>query len=400
MSKRNTKDLDKDLSSDSEEEEEQVKKTTKGKKKVESDDSSSEEDKKVLKNKTKRESSDDAESESEKPKKNTKKTPAKKEDSDDDDSDSDVEEVKPKKSAKKAPAKKEDSDVDDDSDEEESEKPKKSTKKAPVKKEDSDDDDEEEEKPKKSAKKEESDEEEEEDKKEDDNEALPENAFEELFVRNLSYNTTQESLAEYFGKYGDVEEVKILYDKTSGKSRGMGFCKFYQKSSAVKAMKDSSNLELDGRKLEIRYSNDKAPRENQNKSSKSTGFSIFVGNLSFKCTEKGIRNFFSECGNVVDVRIAKNEDGKLKGFAHVDFDSKEAVEKAIKKNGEELDGRKLRIDESTPKQGGNGGRGRGRGGRGGRGRGQADPLSKAKKSGAIIAPTESKVTVIDSDDDE
>ena len=89
--------------------------------------------------------------------------------------------------------------------------------------------------------------------------------------------------------------------------------------------------------------------------------------------------------------------------AHVDFDSKEGVDNAIKKNGQELDGRALRIDMSVPRQGGNGGRGgfggRGRGGFSGRGV-PMDPMKRAQKSGAIIAPTENKVTVLDDSDDE
>ena len=75
--------------------------------------------------------------------------------------------------------------------------------------------------------------------------------------------------------------------------------------------------------------------------------------------------------------------------AHVDFDSKEGVDNAIEKNGQEFDGRALRIDMSVPRQGGNGGRGA-----------PMDPMKRAQKSGAIIAPTENKVTVLDDSDDE
>jgi len=103
-------------------------------------------------------------------------------------------------------------------------------------------------------------------------------------------------------------------------------------------------------------------------------FTIFVGNLSFKSNENSVKKFFSSCGNVVDCRIAKNEEGKMKGFAHVDFDSAEAVESAKKLAGTQLDGREVRVDASTPKQGG-GSRGGARGGRGGfrGGRGGANP---------------------------
>lgn len=247
-------------------------------------------------------------------------------------------------------------------------------------------------------------------KKEDEDaeDEVPPEAFEELFVRNLSFKTTEESLANFFMKFGDVEVARILTDKSTGKSRGIAFVKFYEKKAAYAAMKSKDDLNLDSRQLQIRYSNDKSYQSSQaSASDKKPSYqgdrhSIFVGNLSFKCNENSIRKHFSSCGNVVDIRLAKRDDGKLKGFAHVDFDSEEGVQKALELNGKELDGRPLKIDVSTPKQGG-GNRGGNRGGRGGRGGnrgGNVDPLAKAKKSGAIIAPSESKVKTFDDSDDE
>ena len=49
----------------------------------------------------------------------------------------------------------------------------------------------------------------------------------------------------------------------------------------------------------------------------------------------------------IDIRIAKTPDGKPRGFAHVDFDSKEGMENALEKNGYRLDQRDLRIDKTT-----------------------------------------------------
>ena len=169
-------------------------------------------------------------------------------------------------------------------------------------------------------------------------------------------------------------------------------------------MKDAENIVVDGRNLQIRYSNDKSSQmkggNNSAKKGPASEFGVFVGNISYKCTENDLKKFFKDCGKVLDVRIAKKPDGKLKGFAHVDFETKEGMEKAVEKNGKELQGRALKVDKSSS---GNGGRGNG-GNRGqGRGRGgnNADPMAKAKRTGGIIAPTENKVTTYDdSDDDE
>jgi nucleolin len=98
---------------------------------------------------------------------------------------------------------------------------------------------------------------------------------------------------------------------------------------------------------------------------------VFVGNLGFKTQEWNIKNFFGECGEIAQVRIAMGDDGRAKGFAHVQFSSPDAAKKAMELNGAELDGRAVRLDLSTSGRGGSGGRGgfRGgdRGGFGGRG---------------------------------
>ena len=367
------------------------------------------------------EESDDDDSDSEKEKKKLppkKLPPKKKESSDSDDSDNDDDEgikAKPPKKEEKKTDKKKSNKKQEDSEDEDSESEKKPKAKETKKKvEDSDEEDSESEKKpraKETAKKEE-DSEEEENKEEGDNKEgeLPENAYEELFVRNIGFNTTQEELADFFQKYGDVEESKICTDKNTGKSKGFGFLKFYEKKSAVAAMNDADNIVVGGRNLQIRYSNDKnGPIKGGGNNSGNNGgkrgpsgseFGIFVGNISYKCTENDLKKFFKDCGKVVDVRLAKKPDGKLKGFAHVDFETKEAVDKAVEKNGQELQGRALKVDRSERKGGAGGNNNRG--GKGGRGRGRepVDPLAKARKSGGIIAPTENKVTTYDDSSDE
>ena len=56
-------------------------------------------------------------------------------------------------------------------------------------------------------------------------------------------------MADFFGNYGDVEEAKICTDKQTGKSKGFGFLKFYEKKSAVAAMNDANNIVVGGRNL-------------------------------------------------------------------------------------------------------------------------------------------------------
>ena len=170
-----------------------------------------------------------------------------------------------------------------------------------------------------------------------------------------TFYTTKDKIKEYFSKYGEIEDIKIVVDKKTNRSKGVGFCRFKDPKSAANAMNNKNKLNLDGRQLTISYSNERkqsAPKEREpreknhknNKQNNNNKFSVFVANLNFNSTEEGLRKFFKDCGKIVDIRIAKKSDGRIKGFAHVDFDSKKSVDLAMKKNNCRLDKRRLRIE--------------------------------------------------------
>ena len=83
---------------------------------------------------------------------------------------------------------------------------------------------------------------------------LPENINEELFIRGINYKSEEDDIRNTFSKYGEIVFCKILRDKETNKSKGIGFVKFQEKSQAYNAMKDSDNIECQGRKLKINYS--------------------------------------------------------------------------------------------------------------------------------------------------
>ena len=398
--KKNKKDKVKkeDESSDDDDDDEVVVKK-KDKKKTpvkvdDDDDDESDDDKVVVKKKKQKKverksssSSEDIVIEKTKKTSKTKIEEANDKDDDNDDDDSDEEEVKPK--VKKTQPKKESKKADDEDDDEneDEEEDKEEVKEKPKPKDNNDTQNEE--APQKHLQQ----------------KSYSSGTWPELFIKNLSYTTTDVGLADFFSKYGDIEETKVVYDKQSGRSKGVGFCRFYDASSAVKAMEDAGKLSLDGRP--ISYSNERPsstntqPKFKADTSYQGARYGLFVGNLSFKSNEQGIKNLFEDCGKIIDIRIAKNEQGKMRGFAHVDFDSSESVDKALKKNGFKLDGRELKLDksESKPARGGNSSNsnvGQGKG----RNNVKVDDVTKAKKSGAIIAPKENKVIQFDDSDDD
>src|SRR5262245_42408855 len=97
---------------------------------------------------------------------------------------------------------------------------------------------------------------------------------------------------------------------------------------------------------------------------------LFVGNLSFSTEERTLEELFGQAGNVTSVRVMRDQaTGRARGFGFVEMETEEAAQSAIDKfNNQEVDGRRIAVNEARPQVpggqrfGGGGGGDRGRGG--------------------------------------
>ncbi len=101
------------------------------------------------------------------------------------------------------------------------------------------------------------------------------------------------------------------------------------------------------------------------------GKKLYVGNLPYSASEETLTSFFGQWGTVESARVIMDrETGRSKGFAFVEMSTDEEAAEAISKSdGQEFEGRAMRVSEARPQEGG-GGRGGGGGGRGGGGGGR------------------------------
>ncbi|MGO8675241.1 MAG: RNA recognition motif domain-containing protein [Limisphaerales bacterium] len=84
-----------------------------------------------------------------------------------------------------------------------------------------------------------------------------------LFVGNLSYQTMENDLQDYFSQAGAVTSVNLMLDKVTGKSRGFAFVEFANAEEAKKAVEQFHNQEFQGRTLTVnvaRPREERAPR--------------------------------------------------------------------------------------------------------------------------------------------
>lgn len=345
------------------------------------------------------ESSDSSDSDSEVPDAPATKT-AEAESSDSDSSDSESEEEKPAaKPAAKAAAKAESSDSESgsdsesDSDSSESEAEKKPAAKAAKADASSDSDSDsdssdssdsdEEEAPSKKRKAEEATEPAVKKSKTEEAPAAEGEGIKNLFVGSLSWNVDEDWLYREFEKFGTITGCRVISDRESGRSKGFGYVEFESADAAATAQKEMHGYELDGRPLNVDFSTprekpanktfERANKFGDKRSAPSN--TLFLGNLSFDCSNEVVQEAFQEYGSISRVSLPTDrETGALKGFGYVDFSSTEEATAALEAlNGAEIAGRPIRLDFAAARDDSNGGgrggfgggRGGGRGGRGG-----------------------------------
>ncbi|ANZ77906.1 BA75_04600T0 [Komagataella pastoris] len=167
-----------------------------------------------------------------------------------------------------------------------------------------------------------------------------------VFVKNLSFSTTVQTLTDTFKPLEGftVATVKTKPDaKNPGKSlsMGFGFVEFRTKEQAELAISTLDGTPLDGHRLQLKLSHRKSgTNEKRTKSSKTS--KIIIKNLPFEATRKDIVELFSSFGHLKSARVPKKFDSSARGFAFVEFSLLKEAEQAMDQlQGVHLLGRRL-----------------------------------------------------------
>lgn len=148
-----------------------------------------------------------------------------------------------------------------------------------------------------------------------------------LFVKNINFKTTDESLRKHFEGCGKIHYANVATKKspTGLLSLGYGFVRFKTKYAADKALKSLQQTVLDGKSLELKRSQRTSVEEarvekKSQKKTKQTGTKILVRNVPFQATKKEIQELFATFGEIKALRLPKKMSGDShRGFAFVDF---------------------------------------------------------------------------------
>ncbi|XP_041007254.1 RNA-binding protein 39-like [Juglans microcarpa x Juglans regia] len=189
-------------------------------------------------------------------------------------------------------------------------------------------------------------------------EADPERDQRTVFAYQMPLKATERDAYEFFSRAGKVRDVRLIMDRNSRRSKGVGYIEFYDAMSVPMAIALSGQLLL-GQPVMVKPSE---AEKNLVQSTASGGGSgglagpygavdrkLYVGNLHFNMTESQLRAIFEPFGPVELVQLPLDlETGQCKGFGFVQFSKLEDAKAAQSLNGKlELAGRTIKVSSVT-----------------------------------------------------
>ncbi|KAJ8440956.1 hypothetical protein Cgig2_019985 [Carnegiea gigantea] len=189
----------------------------------------------------------------------------------------------------------------------------------------------------------------------------PERDQRTVFAYQMPLKATERDVYEFFSKAGKVRDVRLIMDRNSRRSKGVGYIEFYDAMSVPMAIALSGQLLL-GQPVMVKPSE---AEKNLVQSTATTGSSVtgpygptdrklYVGNLHFNMTEQQLRQIFEPFGPVELVQLPLElETGQCKGFGFVQFAQVEHAKAAQSLNGKlEIAGRYIKVSSVTEHVGG------------------------------------------------
>jgi polyadenylate-binding protein len=176
--------------------------------------------------------------------------------------------------------------------------------------------------------------------------ALRKSGLGNIFIKNLEKHIDNKMLYDTFSRFGNIMSCKVAQDDR-GTSKGYAYIHFELPSAASEAIAKTNGMLLGGKgePLVVALFQRKHDRS-------GTAFTnVYVKNIDEAVTEQELQELFKPVGAVTSIYLAKDEQGKSKGFGFVNFDNAQVAARAIEEfNEKDHFGKKLYVGRAQTKK--------------------------------------------------
>ncbi|URD95043.1 Polyadenylate-binding protein [Musa troglodytarum] len=162
--------------------------------------------------------------------------------------------------------------------------------------------------------------------------------FSNVFVKNLSESTTEDTLQEVFGEFGKITSCIVMRGE-DGKSKCFGFVNFENPDEAAEAVEELNGKKFDDKEWYVGRAQKKSEREQelkekfeqskQESSEKLEGVNLYLKNLDDNIGDDNLRELFSGFGAIASCKVVRDKNGVSKGSGFVVFQSPEDASRAL-----------------------------------------------------------------------
>ena len=170
-----------------------------------------------------------------------------------------------------------------------------------------------------------------------------------IFIKNLDAAIDNKALHDTFAAFGNILSCKVAQDE-NGNSKGYGFVHYETDEAASQAIKHVNGMLLNEKKVYVGHHIAKKDRQSKFEEMKANFTNVYVKNIHTDATDDEFRDLFEKYGDVTSSSLARDSEGKSRGFGFVNFTTHESASKAVDElNGKDFKGQDLYVGRAQKK---------------------------------------------------